>query len=80
MYCSFFQETASKLDVTADFHKLNILLMRLESIKGCKHARKVATFTMSSAQLQATVGKLYFKGGQGQREHLQCDLTNNRLP
>ncbi|CAC5356846.1 VPS13D [Mytilus coruscus] len=50
------QETTSKLDVTADFHKLNILLMRLESIKGCKQARKVATFTMSSAQLQATIG------------------------
>jgi hypothetical protein len=32
--------------------------MRLESIKGYKQARKVATATMSSAQLQATIGKI----------------------
>lgn len=47
----------SQIEVTADFNRLSILLMRLDDSSGLKEARKVATATMSCARVQATVGK-----------------------
>ncbi|XP_060085097.1 intermembrane lipid transfer protein VPS13D-like [Ylistrum balloti] len=44
-------------EVTAEFHRVSLLLIHLEDVRGVKHARKVATATMSSAKIQATLGK-----------------------
>lgn len=43
--------------MTADFNKLNILLMRVVDDRGGKKARKVATATLSSAKIQSTIGE-----------------------
>lgn len=47
-----------KIEITADFSRLNFLVMKIEETDGVKHAHKVATATMSSAKVQATIGKL----------------------
>ncbi|KAL5009745.1 hypothetical protein ScPMuIL_012050 [Solemya velum] len=48
-------EKSSRTSLTADFHRLNVLLMRLEDNGGITSARKVATATMSCARVQATL-------------------------
>jgi len=45
-------------ELTANFHRLNILLMRVEEKQGSskKVARKVATVTLADAKIQASIG------------------------
>ena len=43
-------------EVTADFHRLNVLLMCVEGPEHCAVARKVATTTLLEARIQATMG------------------------
>ena len=42
--------------MNADFHRLNLLLMRVEEKDGVVTGRKVATATLSKAKIQATMG------------------------
>lgn len=51
------QEQSSNLYITADFKRLNVLLLRFLDEGGEREARKVATATMSAAKVQATLGK-----------------------
>ena len=44
-------------EVTADFNRLNVLLMRVEERDKKLVARKVATATMSDAKFQGRLGK-----------------------
>lgn len=46
--------------LTFDFHRLNILLLRGISKDGFLVGRKIGTATMSEAKIQATVGKEFF--------------------
>ncbi|XP_052810385.1 intermembrane lipid transfer protein VPS13D-like isoform X2 [Mya arenaria] len=48
-------KATSQTEVTAEFNRLSILLMRLEDGPERVSARKVATATMSAARLQATI-------------------------
>ncbi|XP_076466689.1 LOW QUALITY PROTEIN: intermembrane lipid transfer protein VPS13D-like [Babylonia areolata] len=48
-------ESSSKLFINADFKRLNVLLLRFLQEDGDRVARKVATATMSSAKVQATL-------------------------
>ncbi|KAL4233287.1 Vacuolar protein sorting-associated protein 13D [Mactra antiquata] len=49
------EQMETRTEVTAEFNRLSILMMRLESSSGKKSARKVATATMSCARLQASI-------------------------
>ena len=49
-----------KLEVTAEFYRLSVLLMKLDERNDKKIAKKVATATMSSARVQATIGNHVF--------------------
>ncbi len=52
------QETSSgKFQVNADFHRLNVLLMRAEERDHRIVGRKVATATLSQAKIQANIGE-----------------------
>lgn len=51
------QEQSSNLYITADFKRLNVLLLRFLDEGGEREARKVATATMSAAKVQAMLGK-----------------------
>lgn len=44
--------------VTADFKRLNILLPRFSEKEGRKVGKKVATATMSTAKIEACLGKV----------------------
>lgn len=44
-------------EIIFDFHRLNVLILRAVMRDGFLVARKVGTFTMSEAKIQATVGK-----------------------
>lgn len=47
----------TKTDLTFDFHRLNILLLRSVTLdSGMAVARKIATATMTNAKIHATVG------------------------
>ena len=48
----------SRTELTADFNRLSVMMMRLDTSTGVKSARKVATATMSCARVQASIGKL----------------------
>ena len=48
--------SGSKFQVNADFHRLNVLLMRAEERDHRLTGRKVATATFSQAKIQATIG------------------------
>ena len=50
-------ETDTKLTVTADFHRLNVLLMRVDEKN---MAQKVATATLSKSKIEAEYGKIYW--------------------
>ena len=53
----------TKTDLTFDFHRLNILLLRSVTLdNGMAVARKIATATMTNAKIHATVGS-YRKTG-----------------
>ena len=43
--------------MTADFHRLNILLMRASDEGGVLVGKKVATATLTGARIQASLGK-----------------------
>lgn len=48
----------TKTELTFDFHRLNILLLRSVTLdSGMTVARKIATATMTDAKIHATVGK-----------------------
>ena len=48
----------TKTELTFDFHRLNILLLRSVTLdSGMAVARKIATATMTDAKIHATVGK-----------------------
>ncbi|KAL8611447.1 hypothetical protein ACOMHN_014502 [Nucella lapillus] len=60
------EESSSKLYITADFKRLNVLLLRFLQEDGDRVARKVATATMSSAKVQATLdGSWQVEGSLG---------------
>lgn len=52
------EEEKSKTEVTAEFNRLSVMMMRLEESSGKKMARKVATATLSCARVQATLGNV----------------------
>ncbi|XP_053397933.1 intermembrane lipid transfer protein VPS13D-like isoform X2 [Mercenaria mercenaria] len=56
----------SKTELTADFNRLSVMMMRLDYSSGGKAARKVATATMSCARVQASIGsELSMSGSLG---------------
>lgn len=46
-----------RTEITFDFHRLNVLILRAVMRENFLVARKVGTFTMSEAKIHATVGK-----------------------
>lgn len=46
-------------ELTFDFHRLNILLLRGMSKDGVVVGKKICTATMSEAKIQATVGRIF---------------------
>ncbi|KAJ8964860.1 hypothetical protein NQ314_004578 [Rhamnusium bicolor] len=61
-------------ELTFDFHRLNVLLLRGVVKDGCLYGKKICTATMSEAKIQATVsGKLEVEGSLGGLQVL--DLT-----
>lgn len=51
----------TKTELTFDFHRLNILLLRSVTLdSGMTVARKIATATMTDAKIHATVGVYTF--------------------
>lgn len=50
-------EQKTRIEITFDFHRLNVLILRAVMRDTFLVARKVGTFTMSDARIHATVGK-----------------------
>ncbi|CAG9818576.1 unnamed protein product [Phaedon cochleariae] len=50
-------------EITFDFHRLNVLLLRGEIRDGNLHGKKICTATMSKAKIKATVGSKIEMGG-----------------
>ncbi|KAL1478254.1 hypothetical protein MTO96_016438 [Rhipicephalus appendiculatus] len=75
-----FQATPNQicsLQLTFDFHRFNVLLLRAVSKKGSVSGQKVATATVSGARIQASIGSsLEIQGhlGMGSDPHLGHDL------
>ncbi len=56
--CTKLHPLLTKTELTFDFHRLNILLLRSLNLDGgVTVARKIATATMTDAKVHATVGK-----------------------
>lgn len=51
------KEQKIRSEITFDFHRLNVLILRAVMRDSFMVARKVGTFTMSEARIHATVGK-----------------------
>lgn len=51
------KEQKIRTEITFDFHRLNVLILRAVMRDSFLVARKVGTFTMSEARIHATVGK-----------------------
>lgn len=51
-------EMNMRTEITFDFHRLNVLILRAVSRENFTVARKVGTFTMCDARIHATIGKL----------------------
>ena len=51
------KEHKLRTEITFDFHRLNVLILRAVMRENFLVARKVGTFTMSEARIHATVGK-----------------------
>lgn len=49
--------SATRTEVTFDFHRLSVLLLRGTVEEGRSVGRKIGTATMCEARIQATVGK-----------------------
>ncbi|XP_074642818.1 intermembrane lipid transfer protein VPS13D-like [Tubulanus polymorphus] len=50
--------SSTRTEVTAEFHRLNILLMRALTVNGQSTGKKVATATLTGAKIQATLGNI----------------------
>lgn len=46
-----------RTELTFDFHRLNVLLLRGVAKESATYGRKIARATMSEARIRATVGK-----------------------
>uniref|UniRef100_A0A2R5LD33 Putative vacuolar protein n=1 Tax=Ornithodoros turicata TaxID=34597 RepID=A0A2R5LD33_9ACAR len=67
----------TSIELTFDFHHFNVLLLRAVNRKGSVSGQKVATATMSSAKIQASVGSsLKIHGTLGGLQ--VCDLTSDK--
>jgi vacuolar protein sorting-associated protein 13D len=67
-------EQQIRTEITFDFHRLNVLILRAVMRDSFLVARKVGTFTMSEARIHATVGKaIQVEGSLGGLQVL--DLT-----
>jgi len=51
------ETVATKTELTFDFHRLNILLLRASVKDGLSVGRKICTATMMEAKIKATVGR-----------------------
>lgn len=51
-------EMIMRTEITFDFHRLNVLILRAVTRENFTVARKVGTFTMCDARIHATIGKL----------------------
>ncbi|XP_045474860.1 vacuolar protein sorting-associated protein 13D isoform X2 [Harmonia axyridis] len=71
---SILEPTIGKTELTFDFHRLNVLLLRGIMKDGILHGKKICTATMSGAKIQATVSsKVEIEGSLGGLQVL--DLT-----
>lgn len=50
------EQIPAKTEVTFDFHRLNVLLLRAVHKDGALVGRKICTATMMQAKIKATVG------------------------
>ena len=58
--CHFCQDISKiRREVTANFHRLNVLLIRIEEKNLSPVARKVAMATLSEAKIQANFGTFF---------------------
>ncbi|XP_054931274.2 intermembrane lipid transfer protein VPS13D isoform X1 [Dermacentor andersoni] len=77
---SYVQATPSQissLQLTFDFHRFNVLLLRAVSKKGSVSGQKVATATVSGARIQASIGSsLEIQGTLGGLQ--VCDLISEK--
>ncbi|GFQ85231.1 vacuolar protein sorting-associated protein 13D [Trichonephila clavata] len=77
------EETSSKYisrtEITFDFHRLNILLLRAVSQKHSSLGQKVATATISGARIQATIGTVIeIQGSLGGLQVLDLITENTK--
>ncbi|XP_044753631.1 vacuolar protein sorting-associated protein 13D [Coccinella septempunctata] len=71
---SMLEPKIGKTELTFDFHRLNVLLLRGIMKDGILHGKKICTATMSGAKIQATVSsKVEIEGSLGGLQVL--DLT-----
>nr|XP_037268534.1 LOW QUALITY PROTEIN: vacuolar protein sorting-associated protein 13D-like [Rhipicephalus microplus] len=67
----------SNLQLTFDFHRFNVLLLRAVSKKGSVSGQKVATATVSGARIQVSIGSsLEIQGTLGGLQ--VCDLISDK--
>ncbi|CAL1290806.1 unnamed protein product [Larinioides sclopetarius] len=69
----------SRTEITFDFHRLNILLLRAVSQKHSTLGQKVATATVSGARIQATIGSVIeIQGSLGGLQVLDLITENTK--
>lgn len=69
----------SKTEITFDFHRLNILLLRAVSQKHNTAGQKVATATVTGARIQATIGNVIeIQGSLGGLQVLDLITENTK--
>lgn len=51
------QQKSVRTEITFDFHRLGVLLLRAAVLDGALVARKIATATIAEAKIQATLGE-----------------------
>ena len=72
---------SSRTELTFDFHKLNVLLLRSVSERGGVSGRKVATATVSGARIQATLAdQLAVSGALGGLQVRELSPAAHRHP
>jgi len=60
-FCHLYQDDPRvRKELSANFHRLNVLLIRIEQTSLTPVARKVAMATLSEAKIQANFGKNCF--------------------
>lgn len=71
------QNQINSMQLTFDFHRFNVLLLRAVSRKGNVSGQKVATATVSGARIQASIGSsLEIQGTLGGLQ--VCDLISDK--